>query len=473
MLSWPSGLPLPFAGGYAPFVRSLSGGQSLSGIEQVQPQLHDRWQAAFSFHLGTDARVLAMRALLASLRGRSNSIALPVFDNNRAPLSADVPGSPIGSAVVNPAFARAAVSQEMANGATVLNPPFTRDAVTLGSPIGDEITAPAFWRRFPELAGTDYEFDDGSGVAGNVTVAADDRVLLALTSGATAPSAGIYVTLDGARRLIVDVILDDDVYDLRFTPHLDVADSSEAFAAASVTGTATITAADRFSFAATAGAPQRGDRVTLNAVVRELIAVDGAGPYVCQFTPGLTSSSSYGSVAVTGTATIAAADRFSFAPSAGVPMLGDHVTLSAATRTLVNVSGSGPYQCTFSPPLSVAATTPGSVVAVLNANAAINATSVDVHVTTGVAPTPGHLFSLGTARLYTIDSVSALGGAVYRCEIWPWLRAAASGGDAVNFSTPACEMRLASDAEGAEALRALRLGKWGDVTLRFDEAAPT
>lgn len=199
MLSWPSDLPLPFDGGFAPFVRSLSGGQSLSGIEQVQPQLHDRWQASFAYHINTDARVLALRGLLFAARGRANTIALP--------------------------------------------------AVEL--------------------------------------------------------SAGIAKS---------------------------------------------------------------------------------------------------------------------------------------------NVTG-----------------------ATVQTNAALNATSVDIHVGAGV-PKVGNLFSTPTAKLYGIQAVTALGGNVYRCTIWPWLRAALTATTALEFASPVCEMRFASDEEGADALKTLHLGRFGDVTLRFDEA---
>lgn len=199
MLTLPSDLPLPFAGGYAEFVRSLSGGQALDGTEQVQPQLHDRWQASFSWHVNTVARVLALRGLLWGLRGRANTVALP--------------------------------------------------AVEL----------------------------------------------------------------------------------------------SQGIAFSTVTG------------------------------------------------------------------------------------------------------------------------------ATVNTNAALNATSLDIHVAAGV-PKVGNLFSTPGSKLYGIEAVSALGGNVYRCTLWPWLRAALTSTTALEFANPVCEMRLASDEEGAAALKALQLGRFGDVTLTFDEA---
>lgn len=309
MLAWPADLPLPFAGGYAPFVRSLSGGQSLSGFEQVQPQLHDRWMAGFSFHLGTDARILALRSLLTRMRGRSNTVLLPAFDRSRAPV------------------------------AVTSNAPS-------GSTIGDTFSDPPFWRRWPQLAGTAYEFS-----------AVDDTI----------------------------------------------------------SGTATVLADDRVSFAASAGVPAAGQYLTLAGTRREILLVAGAGPYLLVFRP-----------------------RLVLARESAAPTIGTTVTATTA------------------------------------AAAVVNATVLDVTISIGAAPQPGHVFSVGT-RLHAIDDVALLlpSSSTYRLTIWPWLRADVGNGAAVNFTSPACEMRFAADAEGQQALSALRLGKWGDVTLNFDEAAAT
>jgi hypothetical protein len=84
MLTFPSILR-PSSGGFAPFVKSLGGGQSLSGFEQVVTSLNDRWQASFSFPIRKQAELLALRAFVMSMRGRANTVALPVFDRSRAP----------------------------------------------------------------------------------------------------------------------------------------------------------------------------------------------------------------------------------------------------------------------------------------------------------------------------------------------------------------------------------------------------
>lgn len=111
------------------------------------------------------------------------------------------------------------------------------------------------------------------------------------------------------------------------------------------------------------------------------------------------------------------------------------------------------------------------IAATLNASAAINATSVAINIATGSAPSPGMQFSLGN-RLYAINSVASV-GSVHTCGIWPWLRVAATSGDTVNFTSPKCEMRFATDGEGQDVFSGLTARRFGTVTLRFDEVAPS
>jgi hypothetical protein len=103
--------------------------------------------------------------------------------------------------------------------------------------------------------------------------------------------------------------------------------------------------------------------------------------------------------------------------------------------------------------------------------AAMQATSLRVQITKGGTPLAGHLFAIGS-RVYGIESVAAVGAGIYALGIWPWLRADVAANTAVNFTSPACEMRLTSDGEGADALKALDVLKFATVTLNFDEAAP-
>lgn len=382
MLTWPSDL-FPSAGGYAPNARALSGGQSLSGFEQVQSSLNDRWQAAFSFSLRRPANILALRALLTSLRGRVGTVGVPAFDNGRAPF-ATTPGSPIGSAVVDP--------------------PFSRLVTTIGGPIGQVIINPPFSRQWPALAGTPYEFSPLSGLAGS----------------------------------------------------------------------ATMTGYNDFSFSG--AAPEVGHFVELGGVRRRIVNVSGSGPFAISFDPAWQTSepaTTSQPLAITGTATIVSAISFNFAATSGAPAVGDSVVLSGAARKIVKVSGT---RYAFEPAIQIGAATFGAVTATVNAAAALNATSVDLHFAAGGPPLPGHLFGVG-ARLYSINTVSSLGAGVYRLNIWPWLRVAFGGGEGATFCVPGncfapvCEMRLASDQEGAEALMALDLLRFGTVTVRFDEAS--
>lgn len=227
MLSFPSGLR-PIAGGFAQSVKSLSGGQSLGGFEQVVPQLSDRWMASYSFAIRRDADVLAFRAFVLSMRGRANSVLLPAFDLARAPWAVD-------------AFGR---------------------KVTPGL------------RRTPQLDGTPY-----------------------------ADAANLRDSLISAK---------------------------------------------------------------------------------------------------------------------------------------------------------------------LHAAALLNATMISVDMVTGSAPEPGHLFSIGT-KLHSVLTVA--GSGPYTLSIWPWLRADTGNNAAVDFATPAGEMRLASDTEGADALSTLAQLRFGTITLKFDEVA--
>jgi hypothetical protein len=228
MLTFPSGLR-PIAGGFINYAKTLGGGQSLSGIEQVASTMNDRWQASYRFPVRTDDDVLALRAFVMSMRGRASTVALPMFDLARAPWAVNAQG----------------IKQ-------------TPGAV-----------------RTPSLDGT---------------------------------------------------------------PFADAANLRDGLIRASITSLA-----------------------------------------------------------------------------------------------------------------------------------ALNAIQLSVAVAAGSAPRPGHFFSLGT-RGYAVQSVTGAGP--YTLEIWPWLRVAASSGQSVNFTSPVCEMRFATDSEGADALKSLDQLRFGSLTLNFDEASP-
>lgn len=226
MLTFPSTLPKPIAGGFAPSVKSISGGQSLSGFEQVGSGMSDRWSASYSFAINSDDRVLAFRAFVLAMRGRANTVLLPAFDLARAPWAVD-------------SFGRKQTPR---------------------------------LRRNPQLDGTQY------------------------------------------------------------------ADS---------------------------------------ASLRD----------------GLISS---------------------------------RVRVAAG----------------------------------------LNATALDMVMTNGSAPQPGHLFSIGN-RLHSVTSVFGTGP--YIIGVWPWLRSDVAANVALDFATPACEMRFASDSEGVDALSTLAQLRFATITLKFDE----
>jgi hypothetical protein len=219
----------PIAGGFAPAIKSLSGGQSLSGFEQVVSQLSDRWMASYTFAINSDAKVLALRAFVMSMRGRGNTVDVPAFDLARAPWALDAQGRK-------------------------QTPRFVRNR-----------------------------------------------------------------TLDG-------------------TPYADPANLRETLISAEVV-----------------------------------------------------------------------------------------------------------------------------------ADTELNSTSVTVNMLTGDAPIPGHLFSIGR-RLHMV--VDVFGDGPYDLSIWPWVREDLAAGTAVNFAAPTCEMRFASDDQGADALASLDGLRFGNVTLKFDEATP-
>lgn len=61
---------------------------------------------------------------------------------------------------------------------------------------------------------------------------------------------------------------------------------------------------------------------------------------------------------------------------------------------------------------------------------------------------PGHFFSIAE-RLYRITHAEKLANNHYRIAFWPRLREGVKAGDDINFSTPACKMRLKTDKEMA------------------------
>jgi hypothetical protein len=63
---------------------SRSGGVALNGSEQTVSSGAGRWRAKITVPIFSNAQVLAARALLLALEGRSNEALVPAFDGKRA-----------------------------------------------------------------------------------------------------------------------------------------------------------------------------------------------------------------------------------------------------------------------------------------------------------------------------------------------------------------------------------------------------
>lgn len=100
-LVWPSIL-VPSSEQWFARGLSRSGGQTFSGIEQVVQSPAARMTATLTVPCNTDAKVLAMRALLAGLDGRAGTVLVGPMEVRRAPWAAD----PLTGGLLSPAVAR-------------------------------------------------------------------------------------------------------------------------------------------------------------------------------------------------------------------------------------------------------------------------------------------------------------------------------------------------------------------------------
>lgn len=107
------------------------------------------------------------------------------------------------------------------------------------------------------------------------------------------------------------------------------------------------------------------------------------------------------------------------------------------------------------------------IIAAVNVNAALRATSVAIKVTQGGDIVPGQQFGIGDC-LYEIGTVLATIGPppVYTCTILPPLRAAAASLTPVKFTRPYALMRCMNLAE---EFRRLDLLRFANLTLEFAE----
>lgn len=125
----------------------------------------------------------------------------------------------------------------------------------------------------------------------------------------------------------------------------------------------------------------------------------------------------------------------------------------------------GPCDCYFAPRAS-----DGTVPAfALAANAALNSTSLTLSRSASAVLSPGMTFSIGN-RLHRIVALPSgdTGSGNVAVTIRPWLRAAYSAGQSVEFAAPVGTMRLASPDTGEMMLD---LSRMGIVTIEWAEAA--
>lgn len=117
--------------------RTRSGGETISGREQVVASGLGRWVARLTVPLHTPAKIRAMRSLLARLDGRTNAVRIGPCDcrngNRLIPVVGDIPysdrslhgdGAGFGQGGIAPAMAEAAAAGattiRILNGSTVL-----------------------------------------------------------------------------------------------------------------------------------------------------------------------------------------------------------------------------------------------------------------------------------------------------------------------------------------------------------------
>lgn len=75
---WPAGI-FPRSGMFHPDSASRTGGQSLSGSEQVVPT-NPRWRASFKGPVVTEESVLSWRAFVGQMNGRAGTVLVPRWE---------------------------------------------------------------------------------------------------------------------------------------------------------------------------------------------------------------------------------------------------------------------------------------------------------------------------------------------------------------------------------------------------------
>jgi hypothetical protein len=233
--------------------RTVSGGTSLTGKEQIAARDFGIWRAVLSaIKITSDDQVLALDALLAQLDGRAGTVMVPFFAARRAPY--------------------------------LVSPP----------PLLGSIITPVFERRFPELSGTPFEYETRA-IVGTATLVSSGLLTFTQTSG-PAPKCGNFVTLFGVRRAITSVngaaiafVAPVDLGTPVRGPIVATLNASAAARAATVSlnmisGAVTPRPGMHFSIAGGPGAYR----------IREIVSVAGS-IVTCKIRPGLRASASNGS----------------------------------------------------------------------------------------------------------------------------------------------------------------------------------
>jgi hypothetical protein len=86
--------------------------------------------------------------------------------------------------------------------------------------------------------------------------------------------------------------------------------------------------------------------------------------------------------------------------------------------------------------------TPSQVLATVQTDAALHATTIEINLTQGGPLLEGQQFSIaGQIRMYEIATIDSVAGSVTTVSFQPPLRTAVTAGAAVNFTRPTCLMR--------------------------------
>lgn len=109
--------------------------------------------------------------------------------------------------------------------------------------------------------------------------------------------------------------------------------------------------------------------------------------------------------------------------------------------------------------------TASEILATVNTNAALRATTLLINKTQGEALIAGQQFGIGE-RLYEIATITGVAGAVTTVTLTPPLRAAAVATTVVKFTRPICLMRCLNLNE---ELRKLELMRFATLNLEFAE----